>query len=422
MKNLRALILLFTAKTISGFSQGISMIYIPWHFNKVIDEPVLFGQLYFAITFVSLFWGLYVGTLVDKYSRKYLFMGENLVGALVFSCLGWYMWYNGIHTALVGLAFACTFFIYNIHYPTLYAFAQELIEKKHYGKISTLLEIQGQLTTVGGGAFAAMLMSGLQKGPTQFLGMNINIPFGFEAWTVPKVFILDGITYFLSFLIIGLISYKSTVVRKKERGNILAQFKIGVDFLKKNPLIFVFGNAAYFIFVTVMVTNYMLMPNFVSSDLMGTGQDYALSELFYALGAFGAGLSTVYLFRKTTTVLGNIVLTLLGTLVFIGLFFTQELAWLYLCLFLLAIANSGSRIMRVVYILKRVPNQVIGRSQSVFSVINVLFRLGFIFLFSMAFFAENVRYAFGVFAASTLVAAIVLLIYRKRLVAVPEID
>lgn len=422
MKNLRALSLLFTAKTISGFSQGISMVYIPWHFHKVIDEPVLFARLYLGITFVSLFWGLYVGTLVDKYPRKYLFMSENLFGGLVYGGLGLYMWFNGIQTALVGLAFACTFFIYNIHYPTLYAFAQELIEKKNYGKISTLLEIQGQLTTVGGGAVAALLMSGLVAGPTSFFGIPFNSPIAFEAWTMPKVFLLDGFTYLLSFFVIGLIRYTPTVQRKKEKGNVIEQLKLGLSFLRKNPLIFVFGNAAYFIFVTIMVTNYLLMPNFISGELMGTGRDYALSEFVYAFGAFGAGLSTVYLFRKTTTVLANIVLTLLGSLVFVGLFFTHQLGWLYALLFLLAISNSGSRIMRVVYILKRVPNQVIGRSQSVFFVINVLFRLLFIYLFSLTFFVENVRYSFALFAMSAFAAAVVLLIYYKRLIAVPEID
>lgn len=398
------------------------MIYIPWYFSKVINAPVLLGQLYFGITFISLFWGLYIGTLVDKYPRKRLFMAENLFGAIVFGCLGSYMWQNGVSTPLVGLAFACTFFIYNLHYPTLYAFAQELIEKKHYGRISTFLEIQGQLTTVGGGAVAALLMSGVEKGPTNFLGMSFNIPFGFEKWTIPQVFMLDGLTYFLSFLVISLISYTPTVIRKAERGNVLEQLKIGVAFLRKNPLIFVFGNAAYFIFVTIMVTNYLLMPNFISNDLMGTGTDYALSEFAYAFGAFGAGLSTVFLFRKTTTVLANIILTLLGSLVFVGLFFTHHLGWLYALLYLLAVSNSGSRIMRVVYILKRVPNQVIGRSQSVFSVINVIFRLLFILLFSLSFFAENARYGFGVFAISAFIAAIILMIYYKRLIAVPEID
>lgn len=398
------------------------MIYIPWYFVHTINEPVLFGQIYFGITCISLFWGLYVGTLVDKYSRKKLFMSENFFGACVFGGIGLYTILSGeVFMPLVGLAFACTFFIYNLHYPTLYAFAQELIEKENYSKISTWLEVQGQLTTVGGGAVAALLMAGLSRGETSLLGFSFYSPIHIEKWSLGQVFLLDGITYLLSCILISFIKYQPTVNRFKEKGNVFEQLKIGVRFLKKNPLIFVFGNAAYFIFVTILVTNYQLMPNFISNVLHGDGLAYALADMTYALGAVGAGLSTRFLFKRTSTVMGNILLTLLGVLVFTSMAFTHELSWLYVLLFFLAVSNSGSRIMRVVYILKRVPNQVIGRTQSVFQVINVIQRLLFIGLFTLPFFIDKIRWSFGIFAIGAFIAACLLMVYYKRLVEVPEI-
>ncbi len=395
------------------------MIAIPWYFTDTLEAPEMFGQIYLGITCISLFWGMFAGTLVDKYNRKHLFMGENAFGALVFlsvAAIGFYI--GNIPTTLITLCFAATFFAYNLHYPTLYAFAQEIIEKKHYNKISSWLEIQGQLTSMTAGALAALLLTGVAGGPTELAGISFNVPFSIEAWSLQQVFLLDGITYTLSFLLISLISYEPTVERSKESGTVLERLKTGVNFLRANPLIFIFGNAAYFVFVTIMVTNFMVMPHFIKSVLGGDGNDYALSEMFYALGAIGAALSIRLFFSKTTTVFGNIVLTLLGAVVLIGIGFNRELMYLYVLLFFMAVSNSGSRIMRVIYMLEHIPNQVIGRAQSVFQVINVLLRMFFIGIFSLTFFTQRSYLDFYILGVCCVIAAIILIVYYKQLISV----
>ena len=65
MQNKSALYLLLTANAVSGFAQGISMIAIPWYFSDVLDASATFGTIYGIATFLTLFWGLYVGTLVQ---------------------------------------------------------------------------------------------------------------------------------------------------------------------------------------------------------------------------------------------------------------------------------------------------------------------------------------------------------------------
>jgi len=67
MKNKQAITLLFISNIISGFAQGISMIAIPWYFVDIIDNPEMFAFFYLFITFLTLFWGLYAGTIVDRY-------------------------------------------------------------------------------------------------------------------------------------------------------------------------------------------------------------------------------------------------------------------------------------------------------------------------------------------------------------------
>ena len=416
MKNLSALVLLFTANTISGFSQGACMIAIPWYFVDSLEAPGLFGIIYFCVNLISIFWGPYAGTLVDKYNRKHLFLAENVFGATIFLSTAAYGFALGsLPTALVILCFAATFFVYNIHYPTLFAFAQEIIEEKYYGKISTWLEIQGQFTSMISGAIAAVLLSGVIQGPTSFLGLNINIPFSIEAWPLHKIFLMDGITYTISFLLISLMTFVPTVIRNREKGNVIKQFKIGINFLKKNPMIFVFGNAAYFIFVTIMIANFMILPTHISTTLNGSGNEFATCEIFYSIGALTAGLSVRYLFKRTTTVKGNIILTLLGAFTLLGIGITSKIWMVYILLLFLALSNSGSRIMRVIYLFNHVPNQVIGRTQSVFQFINIAFRLTFIGIFSLAFFTERTYLDFYVLAIFAFIAAAILIYYRDRI-------
>jgi len=265
------------------------------------------------------------------------------------------------------------------------------------------------------GAIGAVLLSGVVQGPTSFLGLNINIPFSIEAWSLHKIFLMDGITYTISFILISLMTFVPTVVRKRENGNVINQFKIGINFLKKNPMIFVFGNAAYFIFVTIMVVNFMVLPAHIGITLNGSGNDFATCEIFYAMGALAAGLSARYLFKWTTTVKGNIILTLVGAIALFGIGMANTIWMVYILLLFLALANSGSRIMRIIYIFKHVPNQVIGRTQSVFQFINTSFRLIFIGIFSLAFFTENIYLDFYILATFAFIAAAILIYYHKRI-------
>src|ERR1035437_3019460 len=135
MKNKKALNLLLTANAISGFAQGISMISIPWYFTSVLHKNSEFGIIFAVITFATLFWSLYAGTLIDKYSRKKIFLSINLIGSAILGSValrGWY--FGGVDEWGVVIVYAAIFFIFNIHYPALYAFGQEVTDKEHYGK------------------------------------------------------------------------------------------------------------------------------------------------------------------------------------------------------------------------------------------------------------------------------------------------
>ena len=94
MKNKQAITLLFISNIISGFAQGISMMAIPWYFVDIIDKPEMFAFFYLFITFLTLFWGLYAGTIVDRYSRKKVFIYTNLICGSVIGLISYYGFLN----------------------------------------------------------------------------------------------------------------------------------------------------------------------------------------------------------------------------------------------------------------------------------------------------------------------------------------
>ena len=136
MKNKQAITLLFLSNIISGLAQGISMIAIPWYFIEIIDKPQFFALSYIVITTSTLFWGIYAGSLIDRYSRKKIFILTNIICGLFIGSVAFYGSVNGyLSEYLVVSVFAITIFNYNIHYPNLYAFGQEITEKSKYGKL-----------------------------------------------------------------------------------------------------------------------------------------------------------------------------------------------------------------------------------------------------------------------------------------------
>ena len=425
MKNTKALSLLIAANAVSGFAQGISMLAIPWYFSDVLNESSTFGAIYGVATFLSLFWGLYVGTLVDKYSRKKIFLSLTAVGGTIVTTIALTGFYLGeIPTLLAGVVFCVTMFIYNVHYPTLYAFGQEITEKKDYGKINSIIEIQGQSTSVLSGAFAAILITGVNQDFLTSLGLNNIFDFNIKPWTLHEIFLLDACTYFVAFILILMIKYTPVKKYEVDTGNIFKRLKQGATFLKNEKLLFYFGICSYAIFAMNLIHIHQLMPIYVSNHLNGTSATYAGSEMLYAVGALFAGIGIRRVFKNTNTVKAIIILMVLSIIVFTSLTFTKSSYILALVCFILGLTNAGSRVLRITYLFNHIPNNIIGRTGSVFQTLNVLTRFTFISIFSLAFFSKsnNIVWTYFIAGIFLLVALIPLIIHYKKLATLKSKD
>lgn len=412
---IRALVFLFLANIISGFAQGITMLAIPWYLvSELADGKFVNSAMAGTITLLSLFWGVYAGTLIDRYNRKRIFQvltavdcGILLTAAFTSLQLGY------VPVPLIILVYGATIFTYNVHYPNLYAFVQELFDRSYYAKVNSAIEIQGQTTN-----FIGMMMGGLLLSGS--MGSNWWPEWlQFEPWKLQEIFLLDGSTYILGFILISLIPYKPSTNKRVDTGAIWLRIKQGFDYLWENKPLLLFGICSHLMFFTLIVIVHVVMPIYVNDYLQEEAMVMASFKGLYALGAVMAGLIGLSpVIKRNHLVRQVIALMLLGSaLYFINA--TSHSVWITLGgAVLFGIANAGIRILRITYIVRIVPNHVIGRVNAFFSVINVLTRVGFIYLMMIPFFSApgnggNVVYAMGLLGLILAVGAGALILFFR---------
>ncbi len=422
MKNRSAVLLLLLANTVSGIAQGISMIAIPWYFAKQ-DMMSQFGLVYMFTTALAIFWSPYCGTLIDRFNRKYIFLALTaIVGLLVASIAGLGFYWGTLPWYLVAAVFTLTFLDYNLHYPCVYAFAQEISEPRHYGSMTSYIEVQGQLTTIMAGGVAAILLEGTRAGQSEFFGLPISLPFDIPAWSIQQIFLLDAATYFLAFLIIAAMRYVSLKERTPDKGSVWQQLKIGFNYLLEHRMILLFGVASYAVFAVTLLTNFYLSASYVNKHLLASGDVYAISEIFYSIGAVFAGVAIRRVFSWTNIPVSVTLMTGICAVLLAVLTFTCNIPIFYSMLLILGITNAGIRIQRTTFLFKHVPNQVYGRATSIFFLTNIASRIVLLGLFAMPFFqwSNNIIYAFGILSVFLFLALLVLWRYQSDFVRLDE--
>ena len=417
MKNKKGIALLLSAHVVSSFAQGITMLSIPWYFASIVDQAELFGKVLAGATFISMIWTVYAGTLIDRYSRKHIFLIASFVGLLGMGATGVYGHINQeMPIWMVAGVFVFTFFGFNIHYPNLYAFTQQMAAKGQYGKVNSIIEILGQSTNVMSGAVGAVLLTGSTGGAINFLGLQLQFPIIFEAWEIWEIFLLDAFTYVLAICIIPFITYDSSDDLPVDIDPILKRLRTGWRFLSDNKEIRTFGFASYAIFIVLLVEVQYLLSIYVDNHLEAGADVYASSEVYFALGSLSAGLLIRKLTRTMKPVSAVAWLMALSGMSFILAAVFKDVVIFYIISILIGFTNAGTRVTRVTHLFDNIPNNIIGRANSIFYVYNIAMRGTFLILFSSAFFDEgnNVIWAYAICGTFILVSILPLIAQARR--------
>jgi MFS transporter, DHA3 family, macrolide efflux protein len=423
LKNKRALTVLFIANAVSSFSQGITMIAIPWYFDNTLHQAPLFLISFAVINLGVLFWGLYAGDIVDGFNRKDVFLGTNFIQGLIILSVASLGFKEGeLPIVLILLVFTSTFFGYYIHYPNLYAFVQEITEPEYYTKVVAYIEIIGQSVTMLSGLIGGILLSGVDIVNNPITGaplkeFAVHIP----RWELYEIILFNALTYFVSFITIIFIrpvALKALV--HEDEGNLMARLKVGYNYLKNHKLVTVFAICSFSIFIIILVEMFALRMMYVKDYLHAGGIVYGLSEFLVGGGALLAGIMISGILSRIPPPKSIIILVMLTTAALFYLAFNVHIAMLFVLSFILGFTNAGSRIFRVSYLFRVIPNEMAGRVNSLLNVIANVIRIIFILLFSAFATGEHVVYAYLTLGVYTLVSGVILIYLYKPLLKLTQ--
>jgi len=126
------------------------------------------------------------------------------------------------------------------------------------------------------------------------------------------------------------------------------------------------------------------------------------------------------IFKKFNTVFGIIVLMIVVSLAFYAMAIYNILWVFFLGNFILGITNAGVRILKTTYLFNHVPNNLIGRTNSVFGFLNTIVRMLLIGIFASPFYqiSDNIRYGYFAGLIMMIIAVIPLIIWYKRILSV----
>jgi MFS family permease len=387
MKNQKAILLLFLANTVSGISQGICMIAIPWYFTATLGWQSSFGIFYGTLTIISTIWSLYAGTLIDKYNRKTIQIIYSILGLILMSLAAMAGQVDAVPLWLVSaIAFAFTALLYNIHYMNIYSIAQEISPPEYYNKVISYLEVQGQATTILGGAASAILMEGTKNGTLSLFGFDFKSSMSFLPWSLYEIFALDAFTYLLAIILLSLIPFKPSNNPTEADESTWVRLQTGWNFLKDKPALLIIGWLSSSVFVCVLLISFYLMPSYISLALNTSSQAFASSELYFAVGALLAGFLARRFLLKYHEVTRILILFGMALIVFAVFIFNRHLGLFYAANVLFGFSNASIRFNRISYFWKLVPNQLMGRVSSVLNISAYILRAFWGFIFALPFF------------------------------------
>lgn len=391
--------LIIFANIASSIGSGITMIAIPWMLVSSDNGNKVFGYITIGMTILSFILTPFVGNLVDRVSRKKLLITSEIICfalLFMFSLIGFLgLSYEIWHYMII---YVIGSLYYTIFYPTMFALNQELFTKDQYKSLNGTMEVQGQLSSMIAGALASILLL---------------------KWDLHYILLLDTVSYGAAIYFYMKLPYVRLSIEKTGKV-VKSQVSEGLRYILARPSLFIFLLFSFMPFIGVMLTNY-LFPVYLVDVLEADASVYGIEGMIYAIGAIIAGVFVPTLSSK----LGNEKTIILGVFVYtiaISLIVFVDLpVYLSLMLFL-AIGNSSTRVARNSFLMDSIPNNIIGRVDSLFRTLGLLIRILLLALFTEMVSSELIIYCFIVLSAILLLSLFFVVVSWKKGFKVKEKD
>ncbi|WP_404349665.1 MFS transporter [Sutcliffiella horikoshii] len=384
------------ANLASSIGSGITMIAIPWLLVTSDNGNEVFGYVAICMTIINFILTPYLGYLIDKISRKRMIVSSKVVSLIalaLFSGVGFvgldYELWHYIVIYMIGSLY------YTIFYPTMFALNQELFRKDQFKVLNGTMEVQGQLSYMVAGAIASVLLL---------------------KWDLHYILLLDVCTYALAIYFFVKIPYGKKRSIGAVSGGSKVKTSVAIDFMKKEPAMFLFLLASSLPFIGVMLTNY-LFPVYLADVLRVEGNIYGIQGMVYGLGAVLAGVLIPVAARKFEDVKLVAATMLLFTMAISVMVYLPVGGYLFMML-LIALGNSGARVARNAFMMERIPNEIIGRIDGLLRTVGLLLRIVLLGMFTGLVSMGQIMMCFTILAGILLVASSFVVVFSRKSVGV----
>lgn len=384
--------LILAANLLSSVGSGITMVAIPWLLVSERDGAIIFGYATIVMTMINFIMAPFIGQWVDRFPRKKILMIGELVGflmVLLFAITGFLGIEYGIWHYMI--LYGTGSFYYNLFYPGMFALNQEIFPKSVYKSLNGAMEIQGQLSSVIAGALAALLIGKIKL-----------------EWML----LFDALTYLSALVLFWALPYvpKNRGLRKDDRFWI--KLTEGYRYMRNRPVLFLFLLASFVPFIGVMVTNY-LFPVYLVDVLKVEGSTYGAQSMVYGIGAVLAGIMIPFFSKKFGNEYSIVVTTFLYTFGICLIIFTKAVPIYLVLISVLAFGNAGTRVARNSFLMDSVPNQIIGRVDSLFRTIGLAIRVVLLSVFTIVNANLEIYYSFYILAGLLIISWIVIILTKN---------
>lgn len=359
---MRKLRLLLAANLISTVGTGVTSYLIIWLLIDQLNQSVLYGILTIATMIFVFFASPFLGSLVDRHSRKAIFLQLELIGAfmlIVFLIL--FDISNFLNIFLVVLLTLYNTIYDSIKYPTLSALTQEMFKEDEYSKVNSSLEVQGQAALMISSSLAAFMIG--QISITLILVMNI-------------------MTFLAASIIIYKLPYQRSRVVEEETNatksvSYWVNFRSSLQYLTQRKVLFVILLTTFVPSIVIIVANY-LDPIFIYQFLNEGPSVIGIANIFYAVGAIGAGFVAYQMSKRLPHVQGVIMFMIVFAISTVVIFLFPHSVTFIVASFFWGHSNAAIRVFRKSYMFQHVDNAYMGRVNSLINACKLLGQIALI--------------------------------------------
>lgn len=391
--------LLIVANILSSIGSGISGFTIPWLIIKKPGGSEFYGYLFIGITLLTFFLTPYFGAVIDRFSRKILLLMCELISAIMVTIvIAAYLLINNMNYYLLTILTIVSSLYWAMQIPTLTAFTQEIFTKDKYNKINTAMEVQGQAAT-----FISAGLVGIVVGKV-------------DLWVV---FAIDIISSLIAFGLLQFIPYegRTKVIgqRKPYKSNFSNDLKVCIKYIKSNLALVMFLLCSLTPTIMVLVGNYV-NPVYIYKDLNLQPEIQGYASVIYALSAMSGGIIASFLSSKFGNYFSLFMTYTLYLLGMVGIVvFNSVIPFLLLRTFA-GVGNSGSRVLRKNIMMQAIPNEIIGRINSLINSFSQLGQSILVGIFSLYIGIIGGRGAFVIIIAIMAIILFVMILANRELV------